>query len=99
MLHKSTHDPELEKLLGPYKLSFIYDFCRYSKIDCTFYASADDLRTRCFIGNNYLFNKDYNSDILFFNSKDLTTSYICYASSKDNIIKKFTQFSRLKAFL
>lgn len=91
---KHELDLDLQKSFYGCKVSLIYDFCKANSIDASVYE--DETGIRFFI---YFKDGDENCDRIYCSPDYGFTYYITFTKFKDELIKKFTRFKKLKAFL
>lgn len=90
----SVEDPELRELLEDCNPNFVSAFCHYFDITYSYYE--DDTGARFFM---YHDREPGKTDMAYVTADKGFLYYAYYTEYRDDLIKKFKQFKKLKAFL
>jgi hypothetical protein len=90
----SEHDQELQNLFEGCNVSLVYSFCNYFNISHKFYEDETGIRF-------FLYHDETPEiyDLSYFSPDNGFTYYVYYNAYRDELIRKFSKFKKLKAFL
>lgn len=91
---KSELDLELQHLFEDCKVSFVYSFCNYFNIVHEYYE--DETGIRFFLYHDHTPDM---YDLSYFSPDNGFTYYVYYNEYREELIRNFTKFKKLKAFL
>lgn len=91
---RSSPDPKMQELFEDCTSSFVYDFCIYFNISHEYYEDETGVRFLLYCGDTLKVQ-----DSSYFTTDGGFTYYVYYNQYRDELIRKFSKFKKLKAFL
>lgn len=91
---RSSNDSKMQELFEDCTSAFVYDFCKYFNISHEYYEDDTGIRFLLYAHETLKVH-----DSSYFTTDGGFTYYVYYNEYRDELIRNFTKFKKLKAFL